>query len=150
MKNKKFKGMNRLVHAKGEGGLNTIIGKDSTIEGSVEVQGGLRIDGVVRGKISATESLTVGEDGRVEAEVKVGIAMIGGKVIGNVFAQERIELQSKSEVEGDITTKNLIVEEGAMFHGMCSMKNSSSLLQHAGHGSDMNKAIHTSKTIPEE
>ena len=141
MKNKTFKG---------EGGLNTIIGKDSTIEGSIEVQGGLRIDGVVRGKVSATESLTVGEGGRVEAEVKVGIAVIGGKVMGNVFAQERIELQSKAEVEGDITTKNLIVEEGAVFHGKCSMKNSSSPMSHTSHGLSLNKAIHTSKTIPEE
>jgi len=110
---------------KGEGGLNTIIGKDSIIEGTLEVQGGLRVDGIVRGRISATESLAVGDSGRVEADLTVRIAVIGGKVVGNIFAQDKIELQSKAEVEGDITTKNLIVEEGAVFHGRCNMKNSS-------------------------
>ncbi len=105
--------------------MNTIIGKDSIIEGTLEVQGGLRVDGIVRGRISATESLAVGDSGRVEADLTVRIAVIGGKVVGNIFAQDKIELQSKAEVEGDITTKNLIVEEGAVFHGRCNMKNSS-------------------------
>lgn len=103
--------------------MNTIIGKDSIIDGTIEIQGGLRVDGIVRGRISATESLTVGDSGRIEADSTVRIAVIGGKVVGNILAQDRIELQSKAVVEGDITTKNLIVEEGAVFHGRCNMKN---------------------------
>lgn len=105
--------------------MNTIIGKDSTIEGTIQVQGGVRIDGVVKGKVSATDSVMIGDSGRVEAELNAKIAVIGGKVNGNIFAQDKVELQSKSEVEGEITTKNLIVEEGAVFHGKCNMKNSS-------------------------
>jgi cytoskeletal protein CcmA (bactofilin family) len=112
--------------SKGEGGLNTIIGKDSIIEGAIEVQGGLRVDGIVRGRISAAESLMVGDSGTIEADSTVRIAVIGGKVVGNILAQDKIELQSTAVVEGDITTKNLIVEEGAIFHGRCNMKNSSS------------------------
>ena len=135
---------------KGEGGLNTIIGKDSIIEGNIEVQGGIRIDGVVRGKVSATDTLTVGDSGRIEAELSAKIAMIGGKVIGNIFAHDKVELQSRASVEGDITTKNLIVEEGAVFHGKCNMKNSSSATNHAVHSSGMNKTIHTSGAIPTE
>jgi cytoskeletal protein CcmA (bactofilin family) len=116
MKNKKDKGGGRL---------NTIIGKDSIIDGTIEVEGGLRVDGIVRGRISVTESLTVGDSGRIEADSTVRIATIGGKVVGNILAQDRIELQSKAVVEGDITTKNLIVEEGAVFHGRCNMKDTS-------------------------
>lgn len=104
--------------------MNTIIGKDSVIDGTVEVQGGLRIDGVVRGRISSTESLAVGDSGRVEADLSSAVIVIGGKVAGNILAQNKIELQSKAEVEGDITTKNLIIEEGAVFHGRCNMKGS--------------------------
>ena len=106
--------------------MNTIIGKDSIIEGTVEIQGGLRVDGIVRGRISATESLAVGDSGRIEADLVVKVAVIGGKVMGNIFAQDKIELQSESVVEGDITTRNLIVEEGAIFHGRCNMKDTSS------------------------
>ena len=105
--------------------MNTIVGKDSILEGTLEVQGGLRVDGIVRGKISATESLVVGDSGRVEADTTVKTAIIGGNVVGNIIAQDKLELQSKAVVEGDITTKNLIVEEGAVFHGRCNMKGSS-------------------------
>ncbi len=106
--------------------MNTIIGKDSILEGTMKVQGGVRIDGAVRGRISASEALAVGDSGTVEAELDAKTAVIGGKVFGNIFAQDKIELQSKAVVEGDITTKNLVVEEGAVFHGRCNMKDSSS------------------------
>jgi cytoskeletal protein CcmA (bactofilin family) len=135
---------------KGEGGLNTIIGKDSTIEGAIEVQGGVRIDGVVRGKVSATDTLTVGDSGRIEAELSAKIAVIGGKVIGNIFAHDKVELQTKAEVEGDITTKNLIVEEGAVFHGKCNMKNSSSALNQTVQGTAVNRMVHGSGAIPSD
>lgn len=102
--------------------MNTIIGKGSVIEGTLEVEGEIRIDGTVKGKISSTESLTIGNGGIVEADLNTKVAVIGGNVIGNVFALEKIELQSKAVVEGDITTKNLVVEEGAILHGKCNMR----------------------------
>jgi cytoskeletal protein CcmA (bactofilin family) len=107
---------------KGETGLNTIIGKGSVFEGTLQVEGEIRVDGTVKGKISSTESLTVGNGGVVEADLNTKTVVIGGNVNGNVFASEKIELQSKAVVEGEITTKNLIVEEGAIFHGKCNMK----------------------------
>jgi cytoskeletal protein CcmA (bactofilin family) len=113
MKNKKDKG---------EAGLNTIIGKGSVIQGTLQVEGEIRIEGTVKGKISSTESLTLGNGGVIEADLNTKVAVIGGNVIGNVFASEKIELQSKAVIEGEITTKNLVVEEGAIFHGKCNMK----------------------------
>jgi cytoskeletal protein CcmA (bactofilin family) len=113
----------------GVSGLNTVIGKDSIVEGALEVKGGLRVDGMVRGRVSVSESLAVGDSGRIEADSTARVATIGGRVVGNIFAQDKIELQSKAVVEGDITTKNLVVEEGAVFHGMCNMKNTSSVAE---------------------
>lgn len=107
---------------KGEKGLNTIIGKDSIVEGTLQIEGEIRIEGTVKGKISSTESLTVGDGGTIEADLNTKIAIIGGNVNGNIFASEKIELQSTAKVEGEITTKNLTVEEGAVFHGKCNMK----------------------------
>ena len=138
MKNKNYKG---------EGGLNTIIGKDSKIEGVLEVEGGLRVDGTVKGKISATDMLSVGDSGVIEAEVNVKTAVIGGKVIGNILAHERIELQAKAVVEGDIHTKNLIVEEGAVFHGSCDMKSVSGM-NVKSHLSGINQKVGTSGFVP--
>ncbi len=132
---------------KGANGLNTVIGKESKIDGNIEVDGGLRVDGVVKGKISATDTLSVGESGTVEAEVDVKTAVIGGKVMGNILAHEKIELQSKAMVEGDITTKNLIVEEGAVFHGSCNMKSSSDTYPKT-HATALNQKAHVSGVIP--
>lgn len=102
--------------------MNTIIGKGSVIEGTLQVEGDLRIDGTVKGEITSTESLTVGDEGVVEANLNAKATLIDGIVIGNIFAPEKIELQSRARVEGEITTKNLMVEEGAIFHGKCNMK----------------------------
>ncbi len=107
---------------KGGAGLDTIIGKGSVIEGSLQVEGEIRIDGTVKGKISSTGSLTVGNGGIIEADLDTKVAVIGGNVTGNILASDKIELQSKAVVEGEITTKNLTVEEGAVFQGKCNMK----------------------------
>ena len=107
--------------SKGEGNLNTIIGKGTILEGTLEVSGGVRIDGKVKGKISCNETISIGDEGVVESDLDAKIIIIGGDVQGNVFASEKVELQSKSKVTGDITTKSLVVAEGAVFHGKSNM-----------------------------
>ena len=106
-----------------EGGvMNTIIGKDTVFTGTLEVQGGIRIDGTVKGKIICSDVVTVGPGGYIEADVESQSAVIAGKVLGNLNATEKVELQTKSDIEGDIKTKSLMVEQGAIFCGACLMK----------------------------
>ena len=57
----------------------------------------------------------------MNASVKVKNAIIGGKLFGNIVAENKIELQSGSHVEGDIKTKRLVIDEGVFFEGNCSM-----------------------------
>jgi len=102
--------------------VNTIIGKNAAIDGKVEVQGHLRIDGIIKGQIKCNETTTIGPEGKVEADIDTRAAVVTGEVIGNITAEERIELQAKSIVRGDIKTKSLVVEQGALFHGSCLMK----------------------------
>jgi cytoskeletal protein CcmA (bactofilin family) len=111
-----------MKNDKGEKGLNTIIGKGTHLEGQIEVNGGIRIDGQVKGKIVCTDTLSVGGEGIVEADLKSKHAIIEGKVNGNIIATEKLELHSTSVLIGEFTTKRLAVEEGAVFHGMCNMK----------------------------
>ncbi len=106
----------------GEGKINTLIGKGSVVEGTLRVESSVRIDGRVQGKIFVSDSLTLGPNGVIEADVEVKRAIIGGKVRGNLKASERVELGTKAVVEGDITTKSLIIEEGAIFDGQSLMK----------------------------
>lgn len=107
---------------KNEGSLNTIVGKGSSLTGDLDIQGSIRIDGVVKGEVKCSELLTVGSSGRIIGSVKAKQFILAGTVNGNITATERAELNAKSVVEGDIQTKSLIVESGAVFHGQCSMK----------------------------
>ncbi|HOP06343.1 MAG TPA: polymer-forming cytoskeletal protein [candidate division Zixibacteria bacterium] len=108
----------------GEGGglTNTIIGRDTVITGTLEIKGALRVDGEVKGKINCNDCVTIGTTGRVEAQIEAESAIIAGKMIGDVVTSEKIELQANCEMDGDLRTKSLIIEEGAVFCGGCSMK----------------------------
>jgi cytoskeletal protein CcmA (bactofilin family) len=107
---------------KGEGRIETIIGKGTNIEGTVNIEGATRIDGNVTGKLVSNDVVTVGSTGLVKAEIRAKAIIVGGKVEGNLFASEKVELQAKSELVGDITSKSLLVEHGAVFHGSSKMK----------------------------
>ena len=102
--------------------MNTIIGKDTTITGTLDIKGALRVDGTVKGKIISTDCVTVGATGEVEADIEAATAIVAGHMVGNIQTSEKIELQAKCEMEGDIKTKSLVIEQGAMFCGACNMK----------------------------
>jgi len=104
------------------GVMNTIIGKDTVITGTLDVRGALRVDGSVKGKIICSDCVTVGATGKVEADIEADTAVIAGRMIGNVVTAEKIELQNKCEMDGDIKTKSLVIEQGAIFSGSCNMK----------------------------
>ncbi len=105
-----------------DGLMNTIIGKDTLITGTIDVKGALRVDGTVKGKIICTDCVTVGATGLIEADIESVTAVIAGRMVGNVVTADKIELQAKCELEGDIKTKSLVIEQGAMFCGACNMK----------------------------
>lgn len=107
-----------------DGTMNTMIGKDTVITGTIDVKGGLRVDGTVKGKVICDESITIGATGVVESEIEAGTIIIAGRLVGNINAAEKVELQAKCEVDGDIHTKSLVIEQGAIFCGACDMKNS--------------------------
>jgi len=102
--------------------MNTIVGKDTVITGTIDVKGALRVDGTVKGKIISSDCVTVGATGLVEAEIESNSAVVAGRMVGNIVATEKIELQTKCEMEGDLKTKSLVIEQGAIFCGACNMK----------------------------
>jgi cytoskeletal protein CcmA (bactofilin family) len=114
--------MKKNSNSEGNSLMNTIIGKDTTITGTVDVKGSLRIDGAVNGKVICSDCVTIGATGTVEAEVEAATAVVAGKLHGNVCTTEKIELQAKCEMEGDLKTKSLVIEQGAVFCGACNMK----------------------------
>lgn len=104
-----------------QGTLNSMLGQGCKIKGDIELQGTIRIDGQFEGSISCPDTLIIGKSGVVKAEIKVKNAVIGGKLVGNIAAANKIELQSGSHVEGDIQTARLVIDEGVFFEGNCKM-----------------------------
>ena len=102
--------------------MNTILGNETTFTGTLEVRGGLRVDGVVKGKIISSDEVTIGSTGMVEAEIEANSVVVAGKLTGNIMASDRIELQANCDVEGDLRSKSLVIEQGAVFCGGCNMK----------------------------
>jgi cytoskeletal protein CcmA (bactofilin family) len=102
-------------------GQTSILAQGSKWDGKMEIRGTLRVEGDFKGTIETPESLIIGKTGVVHAQVKVKNAIIGGQLYGNILAENKIELQSGSHVEGDIKTKRLVIDEGVFFEGNCSM-----------------------------
>lgn len=104
----------------------TIISKGVVIEGKVTSNGNIRVDGTIKGDIVAQGNLTVGDSGNIQGQLNGDIVTIGGKVEGSVNAKDKLVLESKSVLKGDIVTKILVVEAGALFEGKSSMGSMSS------------------------
>lgn len=117
--------MKKITNNQTDGLMNTIIGKDTIINGTLDIKGALRVDGTVKGKIICSDCVTIGATGVVEAEIESHSAIVAGKMNGNIHASETIELQAKCEMDGDLKTKSLVIEQGAIFCGACNMKEKS-------------------------
>ena len=106
--------------AKQNGGqINTIVGKGSALEGTFNINDSLRVDGSIKGRLTVGDSLIVGKEGVIEADIETKKATVAGKIIGTLKASERVVLESSSTLQGDLKTKFLVIEEGAVFVGNC-------------------------------
>lgn len=99
------------------GEATSIISEGSLFEGTFNVTGNLRVDGEFTGKLNISETLVVGKNGQVDAEVKVRNAVVAGTIKGDLNASEKITLQSGSRLEGEMVTAKLVIEEGVSFQG---------------------------------
>lgn len=102
--------------------LTAFIGKGSRITGTLVFEGPSRIEGHVEGEVSAQDTLTVGETAVVNARLNGALIVIRGTVTGDVVAKTRLEIQAPGKVIGDVTTPSLVINEGAILEGRCSMR----------------------------
>ncbi|MBN1949470.1 MAG: polymer-forming cytoskeletal protein [Candidatus Cloacimonetes bacterium] len=107
--------------------LATIIGKGTTIEGTVKVEGGIRIDGYIQGQIISDGFVTIGLSGEAKADIKAKECLISGRVTGNIQVADALELDKSAQLQGDIVARVLTVEAGALFNGGSSMGTSNTV-----------------------
>lgn len=105
-----------------EGKLSGFVGHGTSLTGDTSFQMMLRVDGHLTGTVKSDGgTLIVGNNGQLDANVGVGIAQINGTVNGDITATERIQLGRTARVVGNIATPKLIIEDGAIFEGGCTM-----------------------------
>jgi cytoskeletal protein CcmA (bactofilin family) len=98
-----------------------VIGSCSTFNGTLNSTAIVRVDGVFNGEINAEEGVIIGEGGYVKGNIKSSKVTIAGKIEGNVFCSNFLELTSSGKLLGDVKVKTLNIEEGAIFQGKCTM-----------------------------
>ena len=105
-----------------EGKLSGFVGHGTSLTGDTTFQMMLRVDGHLTGTVTSEGgTLIVGNNGQLDANVAVGVAQINGTVNGDVVATEKIQLGRTARVVGNISTPKLIIEDGAVFEGGCTM-----------------------------
>jgi cytoskeletal protein CcmA (bactofilin family) len=105
-----------------EGRLSGFVGAGTNLTGETNFQAMLRVDGHLTGRvISDNGTLIVGAGGQVDADIIVSSATIGGTVNGDIIASEKVELGRTARVIGNIQTPRLMIEDGAIFEGSCTM-----------------------------
>ena len=100
--------------------METLIGVNTDFQGELNVHGTLRVDGRVEGKLNA-ESAIIGETAVVKGEITAKKIIVGGRIEGNLRAQEIVEIKAKGKVLGDIFTNKFSLIEGGEFNGKIEM-----------------------------
>jgi cytoskeletal protein CcmA (bactofilin family) len=100
---------------------NSTIGENSAFEGRFVVQGNLRIDGTFEGKSLLVDQLQIGEKAKVKTNITATSVVVEGLIIGNVTANRRILLLSTARVLGDLKTPELIIQDGVVLEGRCTI-----------------------------
>lgn len=96
----------------------TMIGKSIRIKGEINASDPIYIYGSVEGTIDASaHRVTVGKEGAVKADINAREVVIMGDVCGKVHSDERVEIRSEGSLLGNLSTKRLCVEEGAVLQG---------------------------------
>lgn len=98
------------------------IGRSISIKGEVRGDEDLLIQGQVDGSIELEQqSVTVGREGRVKANITGRVVTVEGEVVGDLTAEEQVILRSSARVHGDITAPRVVLEDGASFRGLVDM-----------------------------
>ena len=104
-----------------ENDLSLYLGSHSQLNGILSFSGNARLDGIFSGEIRGQGSLLIGPQATVKAEISARTVIISGSVVGNVVATERIELKTPGNLKGNISAPLVMMDEGVVFEGHCTM-----------------------------
>ncbi|NNE98455.1 MAG: polymer-forming cytoskeletal protein [Pyrinomonadaceae bacterium] len=113
-----------------EGRLSGFVGGGTVLTGETTFEAMLRVDGHLKGSVTSEDgTLIVGANGRVDADIIVSEAIVNGSVEGDITAGDKLTLGRTATVVGNVQAPRLIIEDGAVLEGSCSMIESKDSLQ---------------------
>ncbi len=104
-----------------QGDLNGFLDRGSQLDGQLRFDASFRIDGKFTGNVVSDGDLMVGEGGELEGELAIGQLFVSGTVRGNVRAARRVQIAPGGKIFADVNTPSLVIEDGAVFEGRCTM-----------------------------
>lgn len=98
----------------------SIVSAECYFQGTLSVQGSLRVDGQLEGSVDNARQVIVGEGGKITGDITAATVSCAGDIVGNVCA-EMLEVFGKASIKGDIRAQKMIVEEGGRIEGLCKI-----------------------------
>ncbi len=99
----------------------TLISKGLVFNGEIKGNGSVRIEGTFSGTLDVDEEVIIGEDGRVEGNIKSKIVSVLGHLKGNIVAVDKINIDTSGSIIGDIVAPRVVMAEGAVYKGKIDM-----------------------------
>ncbi|SRR6266851_2377305 len=112
-------------------GTSLFLGKGSRVSGKLACRGPGRIDGEVEGEISSQDTLIFGESAIINGQIEGASIVVQGRVTGDITARNRLEIRPPAKVFGKITTPSLVIHDGAIYDGQCTMGGTEMAKDHA-------------------
>ena len=115
------------AQASAQNGTNVVnLGPRDVLQGRLEIQGDLKIQGNVEGELKATGDVTIDSTATIQASIEGSNVSVRGQVTGNVTAKRRLTLGGSGRLNGDVRVGRLTVEDGATLNGNVTMSSEKS------------------------
>lgn len=104
-----------------EKSIRAFLGEGTEFKGVISFEGTVRVDGALEGEVVTEDTFIIGPAARVTARIAAGVVIVMGRVEGKIVAKEKCEVRVGAHVRGDIHTRSIYIEDGAVFEGACRM-----------------------------
>ena len=104
-----------------EKSIRAFLGEGTEFKGVISFEGTVRVDGALEGEVVTEDTFIIGPAARVTARIAAGVVIVMGRMEGKIVAKEKCEVRVGAHVRGDIHTRSIYIEDGAVFEGACRM-----------------------------
>lgn len=100
---------------------NSFIAEGTLLEGDLTAEGGIRIDGHLKGNLQCDSVVFVGEQGAVKGNITAEGVVSSGRIKGDLTTTEQVMLHNPATLHGKVVTRQLVLEKGVRFDGACQL-----------------------------